>query len=304
MEQILAELPNYIQQTLDFIFATPVLRVFLILFAMFLSQKVIDYVSDKYFERAYNSQAKRNRIKISKKRFDTLSKALRQVASVIIWIIGLVAILSVLGVNIAALLAGAGVAGIAFGIAGKDIIMDLYVGLMALLEDQYRVGDVITVDQDHSGTVEEITLRTVKLRDIDGNVHIIPHSLARAIINKTYGYSNVNIELGVDYKTDIEKVKTVINDTGLAMSEDDEWKSSFIKPIQYQTMLRFDESQMTVRATGKVKPGKQWSVASEFRVRIKEAFDKNKIEIPFPQRVVRQINEDAARSVKKSPKKK
>jgi len=303
MNQILAEFPDYIQQALDVIFATPVLRVFLIFVAMFLAQKIIDDLSDKYFERAYNSQAKKNRLKISKKRFDTLSKALRQVASVIIWIIGSVAILSALGVNLAALLAGAGVAGIAFGIAGKDIIMDLYVGLMALLEDQYRVGDVITIDQDHSGTVEEITLRTVKLRDIDGNVHIVPHSLARAIINKTYGYSNVNVELGVDYKTDIEKVKTVINETGLAMSEDEEWKTAFIKPIQYQTMLRFDESQMTVRASGKVKPGKQWSVASEFRIRIKQAFDKNNIDIPFPQRVIRQINEDASGATKKKSKK-
>jgi small-conductance mechanosensitive channel len=303
MNQLIAELPNYLQQALDFIFATPVLRIFLIFVAMFLAQKIIDYVSDKYFERAYNSQAKKNRLKISKKRFDTLSRALRQVASVIIWVIGIVAILSVLGVNIAALIAGAGVAGIAFGIAGKDIIMDLYVGLMALLEDQYRVGDVITIDQDHSGTVEEITLRTVKLRDIDGNVHIIPHSLARAIINKTYGYSNVNIELGVDYKTDIEKVKKVIDDTGLAMAEDEQWKTAFIKPIQYQTMLRFDESQMTIRATGKVKPGKQWSVASEFRMRIKTAFDANNIEIPLPQRVIRQINEDASKSPKKSSKK-
>ncbi len=299
MNQIIAELPNILQQALDVIFATKVLRVFLIFVAMFLAQKIIDIVSDKYFERAYNSQAKKNRIKISKKRFDTLSRALRQVASVIIWIIGLVAILSVLGVNIAALLAGAGVAGIAFGIAGKDIIMDLYVGLMVLLEDQYRVGDVITIDQDHSGTVEEITLRTVKLRDIDGSVHIVPHSLSRSIINKTYDYSNVNIELGVGYQTDIEKVKKIIDETGSLMAEDEQWHSSFIKPIQYQTMLRFDESQMTVRASGKVKPGKQWAIASEFRIRIKQAFDKNDIEIPLPQRVVRQISEDASKASKR-----
>ena len=299
MNQIIAELPNILQQALDVIFATKVLRIFLIFVAMFLAQKIIDIVSDKYFERAYNSQAKKNRIKISKKRFDTLSRALRQVASVVIWIIGLVAILSVLGVNIAALLAGAGVAGIAFGIAGKDIIMDLYVGLMVLLEDQYRVGDVITIDQDHSGTVEEITLRTVKLRDIDGSVHIVPHSLSRSIINKTYDYSNVNIELGVGYQTDIEKVKKIIDETGLIMAEDEQWHSSFIKPIQYQTMLRFDESQMTVRASGKVKPGKQWAIASEFRIRIKQAFDKNDIEIPLPQRVVRQISEDAGKASKR-----
>jgi small conductance mechanosensitive channel len=86
------------------------------------------------------------------------------------------------------------------------------------------------------------------------------------------------------------------------MAEDEQWHSSFIKPIQYQTMLRFDESQMTVRASGKVKPGKQWAIASEFRIRIKQAFDKNDIEIPLPQRVVRQISEDAGKASRRRKK--
>lgn len=296
------DINSQLQSLIDAIFATKILKLFFILVAMFVAQKIIDVVTNRYFERAYQAQLKKNKIKIGKKRFDTLSKALRQVASICIWIVGLIAILSALGLNLAALLAGAGVAGVAFGIAGKDIIMDLYVGIMVLLEDQYRVGDVITIDPDHSGTVEEITLRTVKLRDIDGAVHIVPHSLARAIINKTYGYSMVNIELGATYDTDIEKVKRVINETGKIMAENLEWKPSFIDPIIFQTMLRFDESQLTVRASGKVKPGRQWAVASEFRTRIKEAFDENEIEIPLPQRVIRTINEDIDKTQKSKKK--
>ncbi|MCA9350689.1 mechanosensitive ion channel family protein [Candidatus Saccharibacteria bacterium] len=299
-----AQMSDPLNETINAIFATPVLRVALILVAMFVAQKVIDFVTNRYFDRAYEAQAKKNKIKISKKRYDTLSRAFRQVASFIIWIIGIFAILSVFNVNVAALLAGAGVAGVAFGIAGKDIIMDLYVGMMVLLEDQYRVGDVITIDQDHGGTVEEITLRTVRLRDIDGNAHIVPHSLARAIINKTYGYSNVTVELGVAYDADIEKVKQLINSVGQEMALDELYKGVFMEPIEYKTMLRFDESQMTVRAQGKVQPGKQWSVASDFRVRIKQAFDSNGIEIPFPQRVIRQINEDASKATKKPNRKK
>lgn len=298
---LFADIKSSYQAVIDTINSSPVLKVVIILTAMFIAQRIIDVLTNRYFERAYEAQLKKNKIKISKKRFETLSQAFRKIASVAIWLVGSFFIFTALfpGVDLAAVMAGAGAIGIVIGLAGKDIIMDLYVGLMALIEDQYRVGDVITIDPDHSGVVEEITLRTVKLRDVDGSVHIVPHSMARAIINQTYGYSMVNVELGVPFDSDIEKIIKVVNETGTKLSEDEEWKKQIIDPIQYQTMLRFDESQLTFRAQGKVKPGKQWAIASEFRVRIKEAFDRNSIDIPLPQRVVRTINEDAKKSSKK-----
>ncbi len=301
MIKTIAELPTAFQSVKDTIATTPILQVVLIFAGMFIAQKIVDVMSNSYFERAYLAQAKKNRISISKKRFETLSQAFRKIASIIIWLIGVFAIISVTPLQhyLAAIFASAGIIGIAIGIAGKDIIMDLYVGMMALFEDQYRIGDVITIDQDHAGVVEDISLRTVKLRDIDGALHVVPHSMARAIINKTYGYANVNVELGASYDADIDKVKLLIDKVGKKMADDPQWKGQFIEPITYQTMLRFDESQLTVRALGKVKPGKQWDIASEFRERIKESFDKNNIEIPLPQRVVRTINEDAKKTSKK-----
>jgi small conductance mechanosensitive channel len=265
---------------------------------MFIAQRIIDKSLNGFFNNLY-TKARNQGKNPNKKRYNTLAAAFRRLASVGIWLVAAVVVLSHFNVNLAVILTGAGAAGIIFGIAGKDIIMDLYVGLMALIEDQYRVGDYIWINQDHFGTVEEITLRTVVLRDIDGGIHIVPHSQASAIINRTYDYSMVNIELGVGYDSDIEKVEAVINDVGQKLATEDEWSKKIIDPIEYATFLRFDESQVTVRASGKVKPGKQWEVASEFRMRVKKAFDENDIEIPFPQRVIRNIEDKPAKTTKK-----
>lgn len=276
-------------QTLNTI-VTESLFIIVIFVAAYISVKMLSVAIDKYFQQMYKAAKKTGRA-TSKKRYNTLSRAIKSMTKASIWGLAGIVVLAHYVPNPAALITGAGAIGIFFGIAGKDIVMDVYVGLMALIEDQYRVGDVIVIDADHSGSVEDISLRTVKLRDIDGNVHIVPHSMARAIINKTYDYSMVNVELGAAYDSDIEKIKKVINETGIKLSEDEHWKPMIIEPVHYQTMLRFDESQLTFRALGMVKPGKQWEVASEFRIRIKAAFDKNGIEIPLPQRVIRNITE-------------
>jgi moderate conductance mechanosensitive channel len=272
----------------------------IIILCVVLAQQIIDILFNKYFERLYRSASPNSR-KINKKRYDTLAITFRRLASIIMWVVVIIILLGHYGVNYSALLTGAGAVGIFFGIAGKDIVMDLYVGIMALIEDQYRVGDVIWIDQDHSGSVEDITLRTIKLRDIDGNVHIVPHSLARAIINKTYDYSTVNIEIGVGYTSDLEIVKSLINEVGDTLAKDDAWVKKFIEPIQYQTLLQYDKSQVILRAQGKVKPGEQWDIASEYRNLIKNALDANGIEVPLGQNVLRTVVDTPIKPSKLKP---
>jgi small conductance mechanosensitive channel len=155
--------------------------------------------------------------------------------------------------------------------------MDLYVGFMALIEDQYRVGDEIIVDKDHSGIVEEITLRTVKLRAEDGSMHIVPHSLARSITNKTYDYSTVNVEVTIPYYADSEKLKEVVNEVGKTLAKDADWSRIFVAPIAYVKTMSFDKEELVFKAQGKVKPGKQTAAESEFRLRIKDALDTHGI---------------------------
>jgi small conductance mechanosensitive channel len=268
-----------------------------VLLAIFITQRIIDFAVKRYFNAMYKAAENKGR-KVSKKRYNTLSKTLQSIASAMLWTLAIIAILAHFGVNVAVLLSGAGALGIFLGIAGKDMLMDFYVGAMVLIEDQYRVGDYIKIDSDHEGTVEDLSLRTVVMRDVDGNVHVVPHSASPSIINMTYGFSNVKIEVGVSYDSDLEKVEKVVNEVGSTLKADKKWGEKITGNIKYDRVLSFDDSQVTIRIFGKVVAGEQWVLSGEFRKRLKKAFDDNGIEIPFPQRVVRTVN-DSPKSIKK-----
>ena len=240
--------------------------------AALISRKILQFSIDKYFQQLYKSAQSRGR-SINKKRLNTLARAFRSIAAITVWVIFAFVVLGHFNVNMAALLTGAGAVGIFFSITSRDIIMDLYVGFMALIEDQYRVGDEIEISKEHAGVVEEITLRTVKLRDDDGCVHIIPHSMARSVINKTYDYSIVNIEMSIGYNADSEKIKTIVDTVGKELDADERWGRIFVEPITFYSMLSFDKDELTFKAQGKVKPGKQTAAESEFKLRVTDAFE-------------------------------
>lgn len=244
-----------------------------------IAKKFAAIAINKYFSGVYKSAQSRGR-SINKKRLNTLARAFKSITNVIIWTLFVVTILGLFNIKLTALLTGAGATAIIFGIAGRDIIMDLYVGFMALIEDQYRVGDDIEISKDHAGIVEEVTLRTIKLRDVDGNVHIVPHSLARSIINKTYDYSLVTVELTVEYVEDRDNLKHIVDATGKTLAKDAHWGRVFVSPMQYMATLAFTKDELTFKAQGKVKPGKQVAAESEFRLRLAEALEKNGIALP------------------------
>ena len=264
--------------TLDALIGNGINIVFALIVAL-IARKFAAILVDKYFSRVYKSAQSRGR-SISKKRLNTLARAFKSISNVIIWTLFVVTVLGMFNVKLTALLTGAGATAIIFGIAGRDIIMDLYVGFMALIEDQYRVGDDIEISKDHAGIVEEVTLRTVKLRDTDGYVHIVPHSLARSIINKTYDYSLVTVDFTTEYVEDRDALKTIVDTAGLALSKDSQWSKVFVEPIKYDSTLAFDKEALTFKAQGKVKPGKQVAAESEFRLRIVDALEKDGIHIP------------------------
>lgn len=248
-------------------------------FIALIAKKIAAVVIDKYFNQIYKSAQSKGR-SINKKRLNTLARAFKSMANVTIWLLFVVVVLGMFNVKMTALLTGAGATAIIFGIAGRDIIMDLYVGFMALIEDQYRVGDDIEITKDHTGIVEEITLRTVKLRDIEGNVHIVPHSMARSIINKTYDYSLVTVEFKTGYSGNDDKIKQIIDDTGKALAKDEQWNRIFVEPIKYSATLEFDKKEKSFKAQGKVKPGKQIAAESEFKLRITDALERHGYILP------------------------
>lgn len=226
-----------------------------------------------------------------KKREKTLITILHTSVAVAIWIAATIAVLTELNVNVAAILTGAGVVGIIVGFGAQSTIGDILTGMFIILENQYRVGDIVTLSasgKEISGVVEDITIRITRLRDLDGNLHIIRNGLTNVVTNQSFGYANVNIDVRVGYSSDIDTVEKIINEVGKSIAEDETWSQHIKEPITFLRIENFDDGCVTVKALGKVEPAMQWDVTGEFRRRLKKAFEQNDITIPLPQVVVHQ----------------
>ena len=222
-----------------------------------------------------------------KKREDTLITIFNGALRIALITLAILMILQEAGLKIGPVLAGAGIVGLAFGFGGQYLIRDVITGLFIIFENQYRIGDVIKID-DEGGLVEDISLRKTTLRDLNGTVHHIPHGEIKVVSNLTRKYSRVNIDIGVSYSSDLDHVIKVINRTGNELAQDPDFRDKILTPPQFLRVDEFADSSIVVKILGDTKPLMQWEVAGEFRKRIKAAFDKEGIEIPFPQRVVYQ----------------
>ncbi|MEK9659945.1 MAG: trehalose-phosphatase [Chloroflexota bacterium] len=194
-------------------------------------------------------------------------------------------VLSELGLNIAPLLAGVSVVGIAVGFGAQNTVRDLIAGAFIIAEDQYRVGDVAAVG-GKTGLVEGLTLRRTVLRDMDGTVHYIPNGEVTTASNFSKGFSRVNLDIGVGYGEDVDRVIRTINRVGAELAQDSYFGPFITEPPRALRINAFDDSSVTIKVVGVTKPIRQWEVAGEMRRRIKYAFDAAGIEIPFPQRTI------------------
>lgn len=219
------------------------------------------------------------------KRKNTLVAALNTISTVLYIIIGVIWILYEIGVNFSALITAFGALGVVAGIAGQSAIKDFLRGMSILFYDQMRVGDVVELS-GKSGVVENISLQVTRLRDLDGDVHVIPNGDIKVVTNKTNSYANVNLNIRIAYDNDIDKVEQISNKIGSSMLLEEYWASKVIDPIKFLRVDDFGEMSITIKFLGKVLPGEQWEVAGEFRRRLKKAFEENKISIPYFQYVV------------------
>jgi len=222
-----------------------------------------------------------------RQREDTLIRIAHGTLGTLIWVVVFLMVLSEMGINIGPLLAAAGVAGLAIGFGGQYLIRDVVAGLFIILENQYRVGDVVCLDQT-CGLVEDVSIRMATLRDLDGTVHHVPHGTVAKVSNLSKEYARVNLNIGISYSSDLETAIRVVNEVGEALAGDQAWKDDILKPVQFERVNDFADSAVIIKVLGDTKPLRQWAVAGEFRKRIKIAFDKAGIEIPFPQRVMHQ----------------
>ena len=253
----------------------------LIVFAAFLLWEIVSAL----IERTLNATDSAGNAVTRSQRLRTLLPLLRNVFMVVLVVLVTMTVLSELGLNIAPLLAGAGVIGLAVGFGAQTLVKDIITGLFILLEDTIAVGDVVEV-AGHSGVVEAVTIRTIRLRDIAGTVHTVPFSDVSTIENRTRDFAYAVLNIGVAYREDIDVVIGVIEKIGAELRADAAYAERIIEDIQVQGLDRFDDSAIIIRARIKTKPLQQWSVRRGFNLAMKRRFDELGIEIPFPHHTI------------------
>jgi len=215
------------------------------------------------------------------KRTRTLGSIIRYVLSIVIIIISSMMVLKKFGIEIAPILAAAGIVGLAVGFGAQSLVKDVISGFFILLEDQIRVGDVVQI-AGKGGLVEKINLKTTILRDMAGNVHYVPNGQIDVVTNMTKDFSRYVFDIGVAYREDVDEVIEVIKEVDEEMRNDPEYKDDIIEPIEILGLDQFADSAIIIKARTTTMPIKQWRVGREFNRRLKKKFDERDIEIPFP----------------------
>jgi len=215
------------------------------------------------------------------KRAQTISRILRQASFILVWSVTIMLVLAELGVDLKPILAGAGILGLAIGFGAQTLVKDVITGFFILLENQIRVGDVVTA-AGMTGEVEAVNLRTTVLRDADGKTHIIPNSAITVVTNATRDFSRALLDVGVSYREDTDRAMMVMREVGSAMEKDPVFARKLIGSFEYPGIQAFGESAILLRMVGKTNAQDGPIVQRELRRRVKKAFDQAGIEIPYP----------------------
>lgn len=263
--------------------ATSGLRIVAIVAVALASARVVDWLAPRMGgwmpEREGEHPWERSR------RITTLSNALTKTARWVIYLAAALMILSEIGVEIGPLLAAAGIGAIALGLGAQNLIRDLISGFFLILENQVRVGDVVEVNGT-SGAVEQLNLRTIVLRDLEGTVHVFPNGAIERLANMTKDWSRAVVEIGVAQHEDVDRVMRLLGEIGRELAEDPEWGGAVMEPTDVVGVVNLGESSVNVRTITRTLPLKQWDVANELRRRIVIRFGEAGIETPFPHRTI------------------
>ncbi len=220
-------------------------------------------------------------------RLDALSAVLGSILTVVVWFTAFLVILgSTFGVNLAPFLAGAGILGVALGFGAQDLVKDFLAGTFMLVEDQYAVGDVVDVG-DAVGTVEKVSLRTTRLRDVNGTVWHFPNGEIRRVGNMSQEWSRALLDIAIGYDSDIDQASGIIKAVADEMAGEPAYQRQFLTPPEVWGVENVAADGVVIRLVIKTIPGQQWGIARELRRRIKLAMDDASIEIPVPQTGIR-----------------
>ncbi len=224
-------------------------------------------------------------------RTETMGAVFNSIAAVAVWVIAGMLILGAVGVELGPLLAGAGIVGVALGFGAQNMVKDFLAGIFILLEDQYGIGDVVELRDSigspgASGTVEGISLRSTRVRDVEGSVWHVPNGEIRTAGNKSQQWARSLLDVSVAYGTNIKHASDVLKRTADELWQDPEWADDILEEPEVWGLERFDADALALRLVIKTQPARQWAINRELRARIKDAFDREGIEMPFAQRTV------------------
>ena len=218
-------------------------------------------------------------------RAEAVQSVLGSVVSTIIWAVAVLVALGELDIEIGPLIAGAGVAGVALGFGAQTLVRDFLAGLFIVIEDQFGVGDTVDL-QDVSGTVEEVSLRSSKIRDVSGVLWTVSNGEIVKAGNATKGWSRSKIDVAVAYDSDIREAMAIALRIAEELRSDEKWGLDILEPPEMWGVEQLAVDGVTIRLVVKTRPGRQYEVTRELQLRIKEAFEAAGIEIPFPQRTL------------------
>jgi small conductance mechanosensitive channel len=233
--------------------------------------------------RLYVSKSVRSAEEV--RRIETLGRVFRYITSVVVTLVAGTLILGELGISVAPILGAAGVIGLAVGFGAQSLIKDYFNGFFLLLEDQIRQGDVVEAG-GHGGLVEEVTLRYVRMRDYDGNVHFIPNGSITTVTNKSRGFAYAVVDVGVAYRENADEALAVMRTAGAELKADPVFGPKILEDVEIVGVENWADSAIILRCRFKVAPLEQWTIRREYLRRLKAAFDAAGIEIPFPHLTV------------------
>ena len=263
-----------------------VLRILVTFLIGFLASKAIR-IAISHFEKLLikASEDKETVPGAARKQIITLMGLMRTLAVSLLWAIVVIIGLDQLGLDVTPVLASAGILGLAIGFGAQNLVRDVISGFFIILENQVRLDDVAIVNGT-GGVVENISFRTITLRDLAGVVHVFPNGTITTLSNMTKGWSGYVIDVGVAYKEDTDHVSQVMVSVAEELRQDPKFGRKILEPIEILGVDRFGSSEVVIKARFKTLPIEQWNVGREYRRRLKKAFDAKGIEIPFPHRTL------------------
>jgi small-conductance mechanosensitive channel len=271
-------------------------KVLVVLLLALVLLKIVAFASERLTKTALKDTADENWAEAAehRKRVETLIGIVRRVAVIAVWVLAAVLVLMQVGVNVAPIIAGAGVIGLAVGFGAQELVRDIISGFFNLIENHVRKGDVAIINGT-GGLVENIGLRTIVLRDLSGVVHIFQNGKIQTLANMTKTWSAMVFDIAVSHKEDPDAVVEIMREVGETLRNDVQLGPKILEPMEIFGVEAIGDNGVVIKARIKTVPIEQWTVGREYWRRLKRAFEQQHIEFGFPQRVL-QIERKAGTS--------